>query len=58
MRIILGIVLFLFISFWLAFIISVGVSAGIKNSQTEIKIKQEKNKISFQKKEEKENESI
>lgn len=30
MRIVLGIVLFLFISFWLMFIISVGVNAGMK----------------------------
>lgn len=44
MRIFLGIVFFLFISFWLAFIISVGVSAGMKTFYKNI----------FQKKEEKE----
>lgn len=42
MRIVLGIVLFLFISFWLAFIISVGVNAGMKTFY----------KDNFQKKEE------
>ena len=42
------IVLFLFISFWLAFIIGVGVNAGMKTFY----------KDNFQKKEEKENESI
>ena len=30
MRVVLGIVLFLFMSFWLVFIISVGVGTGIK----------------------------
>ena len=30
MKIVLGIVLVLFISFWLTFIISVGVNAGMK----------------------------
>lgn len=30
MRVVLGIVLFLFMSFWLTFIISVGVGTGIK----------------------------
>ena len=48
MRIVLGIVLFLLISFWLAFIISVGVGTGIKRFY----------EINFQKKEEKKNESI
>lgn len=49
MRIVLGIILFLFISFWLAFIISVGVGTGIKRFY----------EVNFQnKKEEKENESI
>lgn len=48
MRIFLGIILFLFASFWLMFIISVGVNAGMKAFY----------KDNFQKKDEKENESI
>ena len=49
MRIVLGIVLFLFISFWLMFIIEIGVSAGMKAFY----------RMNFQnKKEEKEDESI
>ena len=43
MRIVIGLVLFLLISFWLVFIISVGVSAGMKTFY----------KDNFQKKEEK-----
>lgn len=43
MRIVLGIVLFLFISFWFMFIISVGVNTGMKTFY----------KDNFQKKEEK-----